>query len=141
MKLNSNWIIYHLYTKPTLISQYIIYSYFKSHNFFCLGTLSFYFDTNDDSTHSSPLLHFCNSLIKILIVQVYEPPLITLSYLSQTCFTTHRQSSSPDITIFLTKNMPKTLVIGERFHMNTIKIIRLSFKENTTTTNFKSWIG
>ena len=85
-------------------------------------------------THSSPLLLLCNSLIKILIVQVYEPPLLTLSYIPQTGVTTHRQPSSLDVKIFLTKNMQKTLVISERFHMNTIKIFTLFFKANTTTT-------
>ena len=43
--------------------------------------------------------------------------------------------------LFLTKHMPKTLVISENFHMKTIKIMASYFEANTTTTTSKSWVG
>lgn len=51
----------------------------------------------------------------------------------------HRHPLLPKIKIFLTEHVPKSLVIDSQFHMNTIKIMVLSFKTNTLATNSKSW--
>ena len=74
-------------------------------------------------------------------MQIYTTVLLTLSYLPQMGDTTHRQPPLPEIKIFIIKHVPKTLVIVEYFHMNTIKIMTTSFEGNTTIINSKSWVG